>query len=427
MPTARLLLPALAAGLAGPLCAQSLVFQETFDTGVLSPGWVWQAAAPVLSAPDASGAGQCAGKVSLNDTPPPPGELGSILFHDLPYAPGASYQVSLHMRVENPSMQFVSVGCAVGWWGPGGFLESSFLFSQNTAWEWMQSPLFVPAVNTPTPNLRFGVLLSVSGLDATGYFDDIEVQAYGFTPPAPVRLNAKAWLDGAFVPAQSLMRDDLRNAGLLPGADPYGLGTAVAPSALTVTGNNAVVDWVRVDLRIHPENGGAVASAAGLLQRDGDIVAADGSSALGFNAPPGNYHVVVRHRNHLPIMSAASLALVATPTTLDLRLPGTVVHVRPAPHTDLPRRTVGPWSTMWAGNAAPDDRVRYTGVSNDRDPVLIAIGGSVPTNTLSGQYRVEDVNLDGIVKYAGTGNDRDLILQTIGGLVPTAVRVEQVP
>ncbi|MBK8948397.1 MAG: hypothetical protein IPM68_05925 [Flavobacteriales bacterium] len=38
-----------------------------------------------------------------------------------------------------------------------------------------------------------------------------------------MRLNAKAWLDGAFVPAQSLMRDDLRNAGLLPGVDPYGL------------------------------------------------------------------------------------------------------------------------------------------------------------------------------------------------------------
>lgn len=71
--------------------------------------------------------------------------------------------------------------------------------------------------------------------------------------------------------------------------------------------------------------------------------------------------------------------------------------------------------------------MKYTGTNNDRDAILTAIGGSVPTNTLSGQYLQEDLNLDGVVKYTGPSNDRDLILQTIGGRVPTAVRVEQVP
>jgi hypothetical protein len=46
---------------------------------------------------------------------------------------------------------------------------------------------------------------------------------------------------------------------------------------------------------------------------------------------------------------------------------------------------------------------------------------------LSGQYRQEDVNLDGVVRYTGLNNDRDIVLQTIGGSTPTTVRVEQVP
>ena len=416
----------VALGLPGRSSAQ-MAFQETFDTGVLSPGWVWQAAAPVMVTPDASGSGHCAGKASLNDVPPPPGELGSILFHDLPFSPGASYQIALEMRVENPSMMYAGVTCALGWWGPGGFVEDTYLFSQSTSWEWMQSTEVVPAVNTPAPNMRFGILLSIVGLDATGFFDNIYVFASGFTPPAPVQLNVRAWLDGPFVQAQNLMRDDLRSAGLLPTVDPYGLGTTVAPAVLAVTGNNAVVDWVRIDLRIHPENSGAVTSAAGLLQRDGDIVAADGSSPIGLNAPPGNYHVVVRHRNHLPIMSAAPLPLSNMPTTLDLRLAGTPTYLRAAPFTDLPRKTVGNWRLMWCGNGSGNDRVSYTGAGNDRDPILQAIGGVNPTATLAGQYRSEDVNLDGEVKYTGTANDRDPVLVTIGGTTPTATRVEQLP
>ena len=70
--------------------------------------------------------------------------------------------------------------------------------------------------------------------------------------------------------------------------------------------------------------------------------------------------------------------------------------------------------------------LKHTGSGNDRDPILTAIGGVVPTNTLVG-YRSEDVNMNGTVKYTGAGNDRDPILQNIGGVVPTNTRVEQMP
>ena len=82
--------------------------------------------------------------------------------------------------------------------------------------------------------------------------------------------------------------------------------------------------------------------------------------------------------------------------------------------------------SLWAGNTLWDGGLKYTGMDNDRDPVLVRIGGTIPTNTIPGYY-VEDVNLDGVVKYTGSGNDRDPILVNIGGTVPTQVRTEQLP
>ena len=63
---------------------------------------------------------------------------------------------------------------------------------------------------------------------------------------------------------------------------------------------------------------------------------------------------------------------------------------------------------------------------NDRDPILVAVGGTVPTATVSG-YLPTDVNMDGRVKYTGSVNDRDPILVNVGGTVPTNTRVEQLP
>ncbi|HRF80732.1 MAG TPA: hypothetical protein PL070_11670, partial [Flavobacteriales bacterium] len=59
------------------------------------------------------------------------------------------------------------------------------------------------------------------------------------------------------------------------------------------------------------------------------------------------------------------------------------------------------------GDGNGNGTVAYAGEMNDRDIVLQAIGGSIPTNTLNNVYDRRDVNLDGRVMYVGTGNDRD--------------------
>jgi len=81
---------------------------------------------------------------------------------------------------------------------------------------------------------------------------------------------------------------------------------------------------------------------------------------------------------------------------------------------------------MWSGDANSSGNIKYTGAANDRDNVLLEIGGSVPTAITTG-YTSSDVNMDGVVKYTGQSNDRDLILLNIGGNVPTNIRVEQLP
>jgi hypothetical protein len=42
-------------------------------------------------------------------------------------------------------------------------------------------------------------------------------------------------------------------------------------------------------------------------------------------------------------------------------------------------------------------------------------------------YYTEDCNMDGVVRYTGSLNDRDPILVNLGGSIPTTIRLEQLP
>ncbi len=243
-------------------------------------------------------------------------------------------------------------------------------------------------------------------------------------------LAAKVILDGPYVQGTGLMNDDLRIQGLVPVVDPYpALGFVpmgmdvphrLSPSVLAVTGNNAIVDWVWLELRSAANNSNVVAARAALLQRDGDVVDLDGKSAVSMRVSNGSYNLAVQHRNHLGIMSASSYALTGSATAIDLRSSGVATWGTNA------RKTVGSSRAMWSGEITGDAKVKFTGGGNDRDAVLIAIGGAVLTGIATG-YLTADVTMDGVVKYTGISNDRDPILLNIGGSSPTAVVVEQLP
>jgi len=177
---------------------------------------------------------------------------------------------------------------------------------------------------------------------------------------------------------------------------------------------------VLLELRDKNDPAFVVASQAALVQRDGDVVAANGTAPVRFVVPHDDYHLAIRHRNHLGVMTAAPLTLTGATTVVDMTLPATPTHGAEA------RRDTGGVMTLWSGNVIPDEALKYTGASNDRDAILAAIGGLTPTATAAG-YLPGDVNMDGVVKYVGADNDRDPILSGLGGTTATSIRMEQLP
>ena len=123
--------------------------------------------------------------------------------------------------------------------------------------------------------------------------------------PADLRLNAK--LEGPLDVASGLMRDTLRATASVPLIDPY-LGTAVTSAqVLSVSGDNAIVDWVMIEVRrdVSSLNDPQMPSRwtlrlPALIQRDGDIVDVDGVSPLQPLLWIGeDYRLIMSHRSHL--------------------------------------------------------------------------------------------------------------------------------
>ncbi|MCB0752560.1 MAG: hypothetical protein KDC52_13905, partial [Ignavibacteriae bacterium] len=76
--------------------------------------------------------------------------------------------------------------------------------------------------------------------------------------------------------------------------------------------NPQIIDWVIVELRTSTDAASKVSSRACFLKSDGSIVDLDGTSDVEFtNLDPNidEYYVVVHHRNHLPVMSAAAVSI----------------------------------------------------------------------------------------------------------------------
>jgi parallel beta-helix repeat protein len=259
----------------------------------------------------------------------------------------------------------------------------------------------------------------------SGSFFNLSLGASNEVPqPQVCTLTANVWLQGPFNGFN--MNDGLRTAGIIPTADPYptlgyshigGGGATTSAQVLAVSGNNAIVDWVVIEIRNATTPSQRVYSTSALLQRDGDVVATDGVSAITIPLPPGQYHVAIKHRNHLGVMTASPVNLTT----------GSQVSFISSTTWGIGgMETSGGIQKMWAGDVTFDGVIKYTGSGNDRDPILSRIGGVIPTNTAAGYFQ-EDTNLSGTVKYTGSDNDRDLILLNIGGVVPTTIKTQQIP
>ena len=255
----------------------------------------------------------------------------------------------------------------------------------------------------------------------------------GFDPNdvPSVRVRLRAFLEGPFNTTSTLMDATLRESGLLPLQEPYtalgyahvglGGGELTTQAVLNVVGNDAVVDWVVVELRDASTPSAVLATRSALIKKNGYVVDIDGSSDVYFDQPPGNYFIALRHRNHLGVMTAAAQPLSSTAVLINLsNNPQTLFGGADAV------KALGGRYVMVAGDATGNGVLSYVGPGNDRDAVLLRIGGEIPTNTVSG-YHVEDLNMDGVVSYVGAANDRDIVLQNLESGMPTDTRAASLP
>jgi hypothetical protein len=132
------------------------------------------------------------------------------------------------------------------------------------------------------------------------------------TPPPTVRAEIKIFLQGAY--NGGIMSTALAGASLIPLTQPYTAapfsyaGAESGPGTAFFT-SNPIVDWVLVELRT-TATGAARERRAALLKNDGTLVDTDGSAGVVFTTiAPGPYYLVIRHRNHLAIMSSQAVVL----------------------------------------------------------------------------------------------------------------------
>ena len=236
----------------------------------------------------------------------------------------------------------------------------------------------------------------------------------------------KVYLQGALINASnSTMTDDLRSKSLIPTTEPYtnltafvhkgkGGNESTTSTVLGITGNNAIVDWVFLEFRDTATNTTVVETRAALLQRDGDVVDTDGSSAVCLSNPSvDSFFVAIRHRNHLGVMAKDPVQLTPAGRAVDF----STVDLYGSHAT----KKVNNVEALWAGDVKMNGDLKYEGSNNDAAEILNEVLAA-PKNTLFGGsqgytyrnvYRVADVNMNGEVKYEGSSNDAVIILNNI--------------
>jgi uncharacterized protein YjiK len=200
----------------------------------------------------------------------------------------------------------------------------------------------------------------------------------GFIPNNDqVLVETRLFLEGPYDAIGDTMKTDLRDNDVIPLTSPY----SEDPRTVASIPEN-ITDWVLVQLR-ETESGAAVSSKSALLRNDGHIVADDGTTEqISMDISENNYFIVVNHRNHLAVMSANSVQLNSSSSSLYDFSTGTGQYYGSGAK-ELETGVFG----MFTGDANGNDQVQ----NDDKNVDWAAqVGGS--------GYRGADFNLNGQVQ-----------------------------
>ena len=205
------------------------------------------------------------------------------------------------------------------------------------------------------------------------------------------RLAVSAFLEGAYTGSGS-MTTSQAFAVAIPTEQPYGsdqLGEATqsrADPASVSEMPDDVIDWVLVSLRTGQSPATTVQGSeqAALLRRNGTIVAPDENLIEFEGVSPGQYYVVLKHRNHLAVMSSQRVDLSSGFGSWDFTAgQGRAFSTGAAPMADLGDNRTG----LYAADASADGQI----TAADFNTFL------AQTKVASEGYNAGDFNLDGQV------------------------------
>ena len=192
----------------------------------------------------------------------------------------------------------------------------------------------------------------------------------------------KVWLEGAYDTGTDLMRIDIH--ANIPLTSPY---TEAPKTVGSIPAD--VVDWVWVQLR-STESGATEAQRSLFMKKDGNVVDTDGTTTgIPFEVAAGEYYVIVRHRNHLGIMSATKLTFVSSG--------GTNVH-------NFTTASSQSYGTDAVKELETGVYGMYSGEGNNSGIVSIADVTIAIDNRDAVGYEASDYNLSNIVTVADATN-----------------------
>lgn len=189
--------------------------------------------------------------------------------------------------------------------------------------------------------------------------------------------DLKAFLEGAV--SGSTMSTKLSSN--LPTAQPYSNATAETSSGIPAN----AVDWVEVELRTGSASGTKTGTnRAAIIKNDGSIVDKDGNTFTMPQASGTDYFIVIRHRNHLSVMSASAISTTNGVYTYDF----TTAQAQAFNNGSDGAVQVGTVFAMSAGDADGDGDVDITDLATWRGQNGIVFS----YNNTNG-----DFNLDGVI------------------------------
>jgi len=210
---------------------------------------------------------------------------------------------------------------------PGNFIEVIFkIGTQNLVYkfpaensEWTKYNLAQSVNGNTSLNIPNNISLIDVTINCSNYSSgEVKISGMKLAKSIPfIVLASKVFLQGPFIPASDppAMTTALNSGGFIQTSQPYSAspwnyaGTEeVSPSFFT--NNPSIADWILVELRTSIAPSPSDPRRAAFLKSDGNMVGLDGTSPVNFNGiSPGDYYIVIRHRNHLAVMSSITWSL----------------------------------------------------------------------------------------------------------------------